>query len=89
MQSPLESLIESLLNIGSGFVISMAMWTFVVVPLFAIPITAGQSFWITAIFTVTSVIRSYAWRRIGNYYTIHKNKKLLKETPNVSDRNPR
>lgn len=89
MQTPLESLIESLLNIGSGFVISMLMWTFVVAPLFGISSTTSQNFAITGIFTVTSVIRSYAWRRIGNYYTIHKNKKLLKETPNVPDRNSR
>jgi hypothetical protein len=65
-QTKKESFIESALNIGSGFLVSLAVWTFVVVPLWALPVTMGENLQITMLFTVVSVVRSYVWRRIFN-----------------------
>lgn len=65
-QTKLESSIETFFNIGSGFILSFLMWIFVVGPLFGIPTYASQSFWITVLFTITSVLRSYVWRRYFN-----------------------
>lgn len=65
-QSRLESLIESTINIGSGFFISLALWVFVIVPVWNVPVTFGDNLIITAAFTVVSVIRSYVWRRFFN-----------------------
>lgn len=70
-QSKLESAIETFFNIGSGFIISFLMWVLVVGPLFDIPTHMGQSFWITVLFTITSVLRSYVWRRYFNV-RLHK-----------------
>jgi len=64
-QSKRHSLIETLLNIGSGFVISMIVGHYVW-PVFGLQVTVADNFWITAVFTVVSVIRSYAWRRAFN-----------------------
>ena len=36
---------------------------FLVAPVFGIPAPVGQAFAITALFTITSVARSYFWRR--------------------------
>ena len=74
-QSKLESHLESTANIASGFVLSLLVWTFVVGPLVMAgifhPNSMRDAFYITAIFTVTSYIRSYVWRRFFNA-GIHK-----------------
>ena len=62
-QTRLVSLIESVCNVGSGFLLSMVLWQFVVAPAFGYAVTLATNFWLTSIFTVTSVARSYAWRR--------------------------
>mgnify|MGYP003410987717 CR=1 FL=1 len=65
-QSRLGSLIESILNTASGFVLSFAAWRLVVVPLLGLPVDNVQNLQITAFFTVLSVARSYLWRRYFN-----------------------
>ena len=60
-QSKLESFIEATLNIASGFIISYYMWLWFVEPIYA-SYHIG-AFTITSIFTITSFIRSYVWRR--------------------------
>lgn len=72
MQSRLESVIESLANIGSGFVLSSLMWEFVVKPVWNIETSVAQNLQITSLFTIVSVFRSYAWRRIGNWFVIRR-----------------
>lgn len=67
MQSRLESAIESGLNIGSGFFISLLVWIYIVGPLYNIETKMLENLGITSIFTVVSVIRSYVWRRLFNY----------------------
>lgn len=69
MQSRKHSILETLLNTLSGFIISWVM-TLLVMPLFGFMVTAGQGFVITVIYTVVSVIRSYFWRRLFN--RLHK-----------------
>jgi len=61
MQSKTKSLIETLVNIGIGFIVSMFLtaWLFPT-------LTIGHNVQITAIFTVASIIRGYAVRRWFN-----------------------
>ena len=66
-QSRTESLIESVLNIGSGFFLSWAVWVWIAAPLFEIDIPASGSLAIVCIFTITSLVRSYVWRRAFNW----------------------
>lgn len=69
-QSKLESHIEASANIASGFIISFLVWIWFVGPLvgagYLNPLSALDAFIITAIFTITSYIRSYVWRRFFN-----------------------
>jgi len=65
MQSKTESLIESLLNTATGFLLSLVLVN-VVLPLYGFPAKPGQSLEIVTIFTVASVGRSYLWRRFFN-----------------------
>jgi hypothetical protein len=64
-QTRLGSLIESWANVAIGFAIN---WTanMLIFPLFGFNITAGQAFHVGIIFTVISVVRSYALRRVFN-----------------------
>jgi hypothetical protein len=66
MQTHKHSVIESIVNVAVGFLISWSVWVWVVVPVFSIPYHGGQGLAVTSIFTVTSLIRSYALRRIFN-----------------------
>lgn len=71
-QSKIESFIESLMNILSGFFIAMIVWQFIIIPLYGFDNSIKQNLVITSIFTVTSISRSYFWRRFFNKQ-IHKN----------------
>ena len=75
IQSKLESFIESSLNTLSGFILSFIVWQYAVAPLFGFELSVKNNFYITFIFTVVSVIRSYFWRRFFNagiHRIIHK-----------------
>ena len=65
-QTRTESLVESSINIASGFVVSFLFWTLVVVPVWQLPITMTQNLEIVGSFTVLAVARSYLWRRFFN-----------------------
>jgi len=56
------SFIESLLNIASGWIISTLLWM-TIGPMFGyiVPVVSAMGF--ASVFTVTSIVRSYAWRR--------------------------
>ena len=66
-QSKLESKIEATVNIATGFIISWVVWVVLVGPLISAGyLTVGSpldAFIITSIFTVSSWLRSYYWRR--------------------------
>jgi len=66
-QTRLMSLLEVLLNIGSGFIVAMLVWHFIIpefFPRMAGPV--GENLVVTTIFTVISITRSYIWRRLFN-----------------------
>jgi hypothetical protein len=69
MQSKIGSLIETLINIGTGFLISM-MINIWILPQVGCQVTAGQNVFMVTVFTVASVIRSYVFRRVFNAWTI-------------------
>jgi hypothetical protein len=66
MQSRTRSLVEQLLNIGSGFLVSLCVWEFIVKPVWEIDTSFAENLTITCLFTVVSIVRSYAWRRLFN-----------------------
>ncbi len=68
MQSRLSSFIEQLLNVGSGFIVSLLFWIYVVVPVWNLDVNMNENLAITACFTVLSIIRGYLWRRGFNYW---------------------
>ena len=69
-QSRLGSLIESVVNILIGYGIAFATQV-IVFPWFGIHVPLSSQFGIGAIFTVVSLVRSYAIRRWFNAY-IHR-----------------
>lgn len=64
-QSRLSSLIEAVLNVAIGFVVSLVL-TAIVLPAYGHQVTLSQNLQITAIFTVASIARSYCIRRWFN-----------------------
>lgn len=61
-QRKLESLIEAVLNTVSGLLVSACVWV-VVGPWFGYTVLFATALSLSAVFTVTSTIRSYLWRR--------------------------
>lgn len=68
MQSRRASAVEAAMNPVIGFFFSMGIWQFVG-PLFGYEVTLADNFMITSIFFVTSMLRSYALRRIFNSFS--------------------
>lgn len=66
MQSRLMSFVEQVANIGSGFVLSSLLWSFVIQPVWHIQTSFAENLQITLLFTVVSIARGYAWRRYFN-----------------------
>lgn len=63
-QSRLGSLVEQLMSVFTGFVVSLLLWEYVVKPVWSIQTGFSDNLQITALFTVASIARGYAWRRI-------------------------
>jgi hypothetical protein len=72
MQSRVGSAVEQVLNIGSGFFISLLLWSFIIVPVWDLDVSMNDNLTITGIFTVVSVVRGYVWRRFFNKYNFFK-----------------
>ena len=66
-QSRLHSFFEAALNTGVGFVLSF-LTNLIVLPFFGMHPSASDSFWITVIFTVISLARSFALRRLFEHF---------------------
>ena len=62
-QSRLVSLIESVCNTGSGFLVSLVVWQWIVAPAYGYHVTLATNLGVTGTFTIVSVLRGYAWRR--------------------------
>jgi len=60
-----HSLIESIANTGSGFIISVAIGVFVF-PMFGYSFRLGSVSGITIVYTAVSVARNYVIRRLFN-----------------------
>ncbi|WJY17665.1 hypothetical protein QQW98_08385 [Alteriqipengyuania flavescens] len=73
---------EALCNTAVGFLVSLATWIAVAWWL-SIPMTWGENFLITGIFTVVSIVRSYALRRLFNGRSVWTSIKL-RFAPNVT-----
>ena len=71
-QSRLGSAVESVCNTSSGFLVAMFV-SIVVYPIYGWQPTIETMFQLTIIFTTTSVIRSYLWRRFFNWLMIRYN----------------
>lgn len=67
-QSRLHSFIEAWASTVIGFIMSMVL-SAVVFPAFGHAFTLMQNFWITLIFTVASIIRTYMIRRWFNSFS--------------------
>jgi len=63
IQSRLESLAESMTDMAIGFCTSILVWMYIAAPIVGIEGQASQAFWITTIFTVSSLARRYITRR--------------------------
>lgn len=70
MQRPLVSFLEQIINLGTGFVISVCVMMYVITPLFSLPLNAAQNINITIIFTAISILRGFLFRRLFNWLTI-------------------
>jgi hypothetical protein len=66
MQSRTMSLIEALANVLVGYSVAVATQA-VVFPLFGLHASLDQNLAIGLIFTVVSLVRSYALRRVFNH----------------------
>ena len=72
MQSKLSSLQEAIINTMIGFFLSLAVQQFIVNPLYDLHVSFVGNLGIVAIFTVVSVLRSYALRRVFNHKLTRK-----------------
>lgn len=69
MQKKSHSLIESLFNVLIGYFIALAS-QLIIFPRFGIHISMSDNLMIGALFTIVSIARSYALRRLFNRFTI-------------------
>ena len=65
-QRPATSLLEVCLNVGSGYLLSMLIWQFVVAPVWGLDVRIRDNACITGVFTLVSILRGYVWRRAFN-----------------------
>ena len=59
----MRSLIESLIDVGSGFILAILI-QLLIFPIFDLRPTILDSIWIALIFTAVSITRSWLWRLI-------------------------
>ncbi len=65
-QTRLESLLEVNINIFIGWLVSMAITLWIVVPMWNLDWGVADSFWVTMIYTVAAIVRGYIVRRFFN-----------------------
>ena len=76
MQSKLDSFIESILNVGIGFGVSV-LANFVIFPWVGLSATTGQILLVGIFMTFVSVARSYFVRRWANKYLTQFREKVV------------
>lgn len=65
-QSKTDSAIETVVNVAIGYLISLAVWAWIIGPLFGIHTNGATDTAIVSLFTFTSLARQFALRRIFN-----------------------
>jgi hypothetical protein len=81
-QSKMASGLEASANTLSGYFISLALWLYVAGPMFGYEVNVEKGIGLTLLFTVTSLIRSYVWRR---WFTKSINQWLNDTFPGTDD----
>ena len=71
-QTRLGSLGESLINIFSGFFVSLLIWIYIIQPVWNIETTMVDNLAITGIYTISAITRAYLWRRLFNKRLVKK-----------------
>ena len=79
-QTKIASGLEASANTLSGYGISLALWMFVAGPMFGYEVSIDKGIGLTLLFTITSLIRSYIWRR---WFTKHSNRWLDRWFPDA------
>lgn len=70
-QTKKHSFYEAVFNVVVGFGVAVIS-NEIVLPLFGHNVTFSDSFWIAAVFTGISMVRSYILRRVMNWWHIRK-----------------
>lgn len=83
MQTRLSSLIEAVINVAIGFVVSLLLTAWLL-PAYGHHVTWSQNLQITGIFTIASILRSYLVRRYFNAQ-IHAAAQALAHQGNLYD----
>lgn len=65
MQTRAQSLFEIFLNLITGYVVGVLIQV-IMFPFYGMHLSLGQNLTLGLIFTASSVIRGYAWRRYWN-----------------------
>ena len=77
-QSRWGSFLESCFNVALGFFVALAVWRWVVRPLFGIPTTGwDQDLGVTMIFTFVSIARSYLVRRLSVWWSAFRRRRKV------------
>ena len=75
MQTKRGSFVEACINVGIGFLINFCA-NLLILPAFNVHITLLENLYIGLLFTVISVVRSYAIRRWFNFYIVRAAQKV-------------
>lgn len=67
MQTKRGSIIEAFVGTSIGFLVAV-LSNYLVLPLFNLPVSLSDSFWIGVIFTFISFLRAYFVRRLFNNF---------------------
>lgn len=80
MQTKRHSLLEQVLNVGSGFILSSLVWQFVIIQWWDIHTSFSENLQITSVFTIVSIARGYVWRRLFNKLTVKHHEQTQAQT---------
>lgn len=72
-------MVETLIGTAVGFCLSVAIWEFVVKPVWHLNTAFVSNLQITALFTVVSIARGYVLRRFFNHLHTNNKKKVAND----------
>lgn len=72
MQTKKGSLFEVICNVGTGFVVAWGLTQWLFPTVYHLELSCLQSWTITFTYTIVSVVRSYVWRRVFNYFIVRR-----------------